>query len=346
MVASPQTSGQFYNGLQMAFGKNRVQHYDFFWTYYRFGNFDCYFNEEGRELARYTASYAEKRLAELEDYFDYQLEKRMIFIIYNKHADFRQNNIGLVQGDEDYNTGGYSRIIKNKVMLYYGGDRESYNHQISSSIAEVLINEMLNNADVKDRTSSSTQIFFPDWYIKGLVAYVAGTWNFNAENRVREGFKDGRYKNLNHLEYDDAHYAGLSFWRYIADTFGDAIIPNIIYLTKVYRNINDGFMYVLGHKIRELSDEWKEYLEEYYSAENPTTESAPDLIKRARKEQRIQTVRMSPDRRYIAWVTNDWGRRRIWLYDEETGKSRRIFAAEPRIEQIIDYTYQIGRAHV
>ncbi len=345
LVASPLTYGQFYNGMQMAFGKNRVQYYDFFWTYYRFGNFDCYFNEEGRELARYTASYAEKRLAELEDYFDYQLEKRMIFIIYNKHADYRQNNIGLVQGDEDYNTGGYSRIIKNKVMLYYGGDRESYNHQISSSIAEVLINEMLNNADVKDRTSSSSQVLFPDWYIKGLVAYVAGTWNFNAENRVREGFIDGRYKNLNHLEYDDALYAGHSFWRYIADTFGDAIIPNIIYLTKVYRNINDGFMYVLGHKIKDLSSEWKKYLEEYFSSENPATESAPDLIRKARKEQRIQTVRMSPDRRYIAWITNDWGRRRLWLYDEESGKTRRIFAAEPKIEQIIDYTYPVMAWH-
>ncbi len=194
MVASTYSGAQFYNGMQMAFGKNRVQHYDFFWTYYRFDNFDCYFNEDGRNLAQYTADFASGRLEELEDFFDYQLEKRMIFLIYNKQADYRQNNIGLVQGEEDYNTGGYSRIIKNKVMLFHEGNQEAFNNQISSSIAEVLINEMLNNADVRDRTSSSGQIWFPDWYIKGLVAYVAGTWNFDTENRVREGFKDGRYR--------------------------------------------------------------------------------------------------------------------------------------------------------
>jgi Tol biopolymer transport system component len=345
LVALTETDGQFYNGMQMAFGKNRVQHYNFFWSYYRFDNFDCYFNEDGRDLAQYTASYASKRLEELEDYFDYQLEKRMIFIIYNKHTEFRQNNVGLISGEEDYNTGGYSRIIKNKVMLYYEGDRESLNHQISSSIAEVLINEMLNNADVKDRTSSSTQIYFPDWYIKGLVAYVAGTWNFESENRVREGFSDERYRNLNHLEYDDALYAGHSFWRFIADTYGDPIIPNIIYLTKIYKNINDGFMYVLGQKLREISDDWKKYLDEYFSEEPGGEPGAPDLLRKAGKEQVIQSVRMSHDRRYIAYVTNDWGRRRIWLHDEETGKRTRVFAVEPKLEQIIDYTYPVIAWH-
>jgi hypothetical protein len=60
LVASLPANGQFYNGMQMAFGKNRVQYYDFYWMFYRFDNFDCYFNEDGRELAQYTAKYAEK----------------------------------------------------------------------------------------------------------------------------------------------------------------------------------------------------------------------------------------------------------------------------------------------
>jgi hypothetical protein len=67
-----------------------------------------------------------RNLAEIEDFFDYTLEKRMIFIIYNKNAEYKQSNIGLVTFDEDsYNTGGFNRIIKNKVMLYYEGDHET-----------------------------------------------------------------------------------------------------------------------------------------------------------------------------------------------------------------------------
>jgi hypothetical protein len=112
-------NGQFYNGHQMSFGKNKVQYFDYYWQFYRFDDFDCYFNEYGRDLAQFTADYATKKLAEIEDYFDYTLEKRLIFIIYNKQAEYKQSNIGLITFDEDsYNTGGYSRIIKNKVMLY------------------------------------------------------------------------------------------------------------------------------------------------------------------------------------------------------------------------------------
>ena len=126
---------QFYNGHQMSFGKNRVQHYDYYWSYYRFDEFDCYFNEFGRDLAQFTANYAQKKLDEIEDYFDYDLEKRMIFVIYNKNNEYRQSNIGLITfDDESYNTGGYSRIINNKVMLYYEGDHVSYQKQIAASI--------------------------------------------------------------------------------------------------------------------------------------------------------------------------------------------------------------------
>lgn len=191
---------QFYNGLQMTFGKNRVQYIDFYWQYYRFDNFDCYFNEFGRDLAEFTANYAEKKLAELQDYFDYTLDKRIIFIIYNKNSEHKQSNIGLITSDqESYNTGGYSRIIKNKVMLYYEGDHEALEHQIASAITEVIINEMLYNADLKDRISSSSLIHMPDWYIKGLIKYVSSGWSYEAENRVKDGLKSGKYKNINYL---------------------------------------------------------------------------------------------------------------------------------------------------
>ena len=176
----------------------------------------------------------------MEGYFDYT-EKRLIFIIYNKNAEYKQSNIGLLTFDEDsYNTGGFSRIIKNKVNLYYEEDHIAFQKQIAESIAEVIVNEMLYNADFKDRISSSSVIYMPEWYMKGLVSYVASGWDYEVENRVRDGIKSGRYKNINHLEYDDAIYAGQSFWRFIGNKYGDALIPNIIYLTKIYKNIDDG----------------------------------------------------------------------------------------------------------
>lgn len=341
-----EVQGQFYNGLQMSFGKNRVQYYDYYWSFYRFENIDCYFKEEGRELAKRTADYALQKLEDVEDYFDYTLEKRLIFIIFNKQAEFKQTNIGLITfSEDDYNLGGYSRIIKNKVMVYYEGDQVAFEKQVASSIVEVIINEMISGADLKDRTTSSSSFYMPDWYIKGLINYVAFGWDYNAENRVKDGFRSGKYKNINHLEYDDAIYAGQSFWRFLARHYGDALIPNIIYLTKIYKNINDGLLYVTGQKLNDLLKEWQEFYRTEYTSDQGNPPVNEDRLKRSKREQIFQQVKISPDKRYIAYVTNDWGRKRIWLYDQQTEKTRIIFRAEPKYEHKTDNTYPVIAWH-
>ncbi|MEI6048050.1 MAG: hypothetical protein WCS03_04060 [Bacteroidota bacterium] len=334
--------GQFYNGHQMSFGKNKVQFYDYYWQYYRFDDFDCYFNENGRDLAQFTAEYARKKLEEIEDYFDYSLEKRLIFIIYNKNAEYKQSNIGLVTFDEDsYNTGGFSRIIKNKVMLYYEGDHVAFERQIAASITEVIINEMLYNADQKDRIASSSLIYMPDWFIKGLINYVSYGWDLEADNRVKDGFKSGKFKNISHLEYKDAIDAGQSFWRFIGKEYGDVLIPNIIYLTKIYKNVDDGFLYVIGNDLKDILKEWKKYYTNEYSGDRSLPDDDGNTIRKSRKEQIYQQVRVSPGGEYIAYVTNDWGRKRIWLYNQATGKQKIIFRAEPKFEQVTDNTYPV-----
>ena len=346
LIVSIDASGQFYNGLQMNFGKNRVQYFDYYWSYYRFDDFDCYFNEYGRDLANYTADYATKKLEEIEDFFDYTLEKRLIFVIYNKNAEYKQSNIGLVTSEEEnYNTGGFSRIIKNKVMLYYEGDHKGYNNQITASITEVLINEMLYNADVRDRVSSSSLINMPDWYLKGLVRYVSEGWDYEAENRTKDGIMSGKYRKISHLENEDAINAGHSFWRFIGKEYGDALIPNIIYITKVYKNIDDGFLYVIGKDLKDLIKEWKVYYRNLYSGDKNLPGYDENVVRKSKKEQIIQQVRVSPDGQYLAYVTNDLGRKRIWLYEQATGKQKIIFRAEPRLPLESDKSYPVIAWH-
>ncbi len=345
-VFSLNAGAQFYNGHQMSFGKNKVQYYDYYWQYYRFDDFDCYFNEYGRDLAQFTANYATKKLAQIENYFDYTLEKRIIFIIFNKNSEFKESNIGLVTFDEDtYNTGGFSRIIKNKVMLYYEGDHVAYERQIAAAITEVIINEMLYNADMKDRIASSSVVNMPDWFIKGLIRYVAYGWDLEAENRVKDGLKSGKFKKISHLEYDDAIDAGQSFWRFIGKKYGDALIPNIIYLTKIYKNADDGFLYVIGQNLKDVLKDWKNFYKEEYSGDKGLPPDDGNTIRKSRKEQIFQQVRVSPGGDYIAYVTNDWGRKRIWLYNQATGKRKIIFRKEPKFEQVTDNTYPVLAWH-
>jgi hypothetical protein len=347
ILADSQVSGQFYNGYQMTFGKNRVQYYNFFWSFYRFEKFDTYFNEFGRELAEYTGEIAEKGLIEIEDYFDYYLSKRLIFIIYNKLSDFKQSNIGLITENEEYNTGGVTKTIRNKVIIFFEGDHKKYEQQIKAAITEALLNEMLYSGDVKDRVANSTLINLPDWYIKGLISYISNTWDIEIENRVKDGILTGKYKKFNHLTGEDAIYAGHSFWRFLALTYGESIIPNIIYLTRINKNVNRGFLYVLGSKIKDLAGDWLEYYQDLYlTPEQPGI--VPDqnpIIKKPKSTRVYEQIKISPDGEYIAYVTNELGQYKIWLYDIQAEKHKKILKKEPKIDQISDHSYPIITWH-
>jgi WD40 repeat protein len=341
-------NAQFYNGHQMKFGKNRLQYNSFYWKFYRFDRYDVYSYEDGTELSLYIADYVKKELERIERYFDYNFEKRLIFVAYNKMSDFRQSNIGQGLTDEDNsNIGGVTRIIQNKIFIYFEGDHIKLQKEITQAISEALIQEMLYGNDFKDNFTNSTLIQIPDWYLKGLVSFVSESWNFDLDNRVKDGIISERYEKFNRLSGEDAVIAGHSFWKYIADTYGQSVIPNILYLTRINKSVNSGFLFVLGLPIKDLSYEWLGYYKDIYEASESTGKLpvSGKLIKRTKKARVYQQVKMSPDGKHIAFVTNELGQFRIFLHDTETHKTRRILKKEHKIDQITDFSYPVLAWH-
>ena len=267
LLSSTGLSAQFYNGMQMNFGKNRVQYNNRYWKFYRFERFDVYSYENGTDLSLYVADFVEKEMELIERFFDYDIERRLIFLTYNKLSDFRQSNIGLVSEAEEYNIGGTTQIIQNKVFLYFEGDHVKLERQIRAAIAEVLLTEMMFGNGVRDNMTNSTMINLPEWYLEGLKSFVSNPWDYEMENRVKDGIVSGKYRNFVNLQDEDAQYAGHSFWKYVADMYGASIIPQIIYITKINKNAESGFQYVLGSKLKELSFDWTSYYMGLYTAQ-------------------------------------------------------------------------------
>ena len=338
--------GQFYNGHRMTFGKNRVQYNNFYWSYYRFERFDIYFNQDGNELALYAESVITPELDHIEGLFDYIIEKRIIFIVYNKLTDFRQGNIGLITGIDEYNTGGVTRIVDNKIFLYFDGDRESLMRQIRASIAEVVVNEMIYGSALTANMATSATINIPDWFHKGLIAYVGESWSVAMDDRIKDGITSKRYSKFTRLTGEDAVWAGHSFWRFIEKEYGPAVIPNIVYITRINKSVKSGFLSVLGSDLKGLSKDWRKFYADLYANEdgNPYPDTPPEL-KRAKKNRVYDKMKISPDGRYMAYVTNDMGQYKIWLRDLETGKQKRIFRREQKLEQIQDYSYPVLAWH-
>ncbi|MGQ9846349.1 MAG: hypothetical protein ACUVQP_02445 [Bacteroidales bacterium] len=338
---------QFYNGMQTDFGKNRVQYRSFLWQYYRLPSFDVYFYENGNNLAIYTAQQASRFIPEIEAMVGTTLQNRIIFLVYNNLSDFRQSNIGLITGNNQYNIGGTTQLINNKVSIYYEGDHRMLNKQIKAAIAEILINQALFGSDFKAKLTNSTLLSLPDWYYKGLISYLSEDWNSEIENNVRDGIINHRFDKFNRLSGNDAIYAGHAIWFFITQKFGKQSIANILYLTRISKNVETGFLYTIGLPIKYLSHEWIDYFQQKYEKDE-TLRVKPNetfATKKIKNNRIIREIRLSPDEQWIAYSINYMGRIKIYLKNNTNNKNICIYKQGQRLDQITDYTYPIIAWH-
>ena len=275
MLLAPSAKAQFTRGVQMNFGKNRVQYNDFLWTFYRFKNFDTYFYLGGQELAVYTGRTADADIAEIEKLFDYRINGRFQFIIYNRLTDLKQTNIGLEGEEQNTNTGGLTRIVGNKILIYFDGDYRHFREQIRAGVAQVMINQLMYGGSIKDRLQASVLLNLPEWYVNGLIAYVSKGWAPEEDSKMRDAILGKHYRNFDNLTGQDAEFAGMSLWNYIVETYGKTSVSNLLYMTRINRNIENGFIYVLGVPMKEVRKNWIQYYQNLY-VEDDKNRKLPD----------------------------------------------------------------------
>lgn len=338
-------NAQFYNGTHTGFGKNRVQ-YDYFeWKFYRYTQYETYYYTGGKELAIYTAKVARKHIKDQEKFFEYDLKDKIQFIIYNKQSHFKQSNVGLSL--ENGEIGGITNIMGSKVYIYFNGDHADFNRQIKEGIAQVLINQQIFGANWREVVKNTSLFSIPEWYNKGLTSYMSDKWSPEIENSVRDGIASGKYKKFNRLSNKDAIIAGHSLWAYIIDTYGESVVPNILYMTRVTQSINKGFLYVLGVSMKNLTEEWEIYYEKEYKDLLKVEEEdyqSKELFK-IKKRRDYSEFKMSPDGNNFAFVTNKLGQYKIYIYYKDNDKKYKIYKKEFKLDRINDRSYPILEWH-
>lgn len=336
---------QFYNGSQMPFGKSRVQYGDFLWTYYRLPDYDIYFYLNGKELANYTARFARENYPKLEEILDNRYGEKLNFIIFNSLTDLKQSNIGLLN-EQQYNIGGITYIVGNKVFVYFDGNYHNFEKQLRAGMARVLIDQTMYGGSVGRQITNSTVMSTPPWFVDGLVSYLSEDWNTEIDNYVREGIMSGRYRKFNHLTGDDAIYAGHSVWKYIAEKYGKQSISNIVYLSRMSRNVETGFLYVLNISFKNLLRDWYAEMQTRYSA-SADRQGIPDhsVNKRLKKDVVNDQIKLDPTGKYAAWVSNQSGQAKVWLYNLAKNKAKLVYKQGHRLDEKVDLSYPIIDFH-
>ena len=349
LLVSVQASAQFYNGSQMDFGKNRVQYEKIDWFFYRFDRFDVYFYLGGNELAEYTMRASDRAIKDLEKTFDYTLDKRIQVIIYNKLSEQKQSNIGLTT-DQQYNTGGITSIVGTKLILYFDGDYKNYEEQLRAGLARVMLDQMMYGGSFKDVIRNNTLLNLPEWYVEGLVSYLSTEWNTEVNNEVKDAVMSGRWEKFGQLTGKDARYGGHSIWKYVVESYGQSVISNILYMTRVSRNADNGFLFVLGVSLKNLAAEWLHYYDNmYYKQEGKMKLPEAKPLNRVRRRPQpfcvIDEPRLSKDGKFLSYVWNDMGKIKVKLQDLQSKKKKTIYRQGYRAHTLMDESYPILAWH-
>lgn len=244
------------------FGKNRVQYRKFKWQYYQSTNFNTYFYEDGKTIANYVLQVAENELAGIEQFVEYGLQRRANIVIYNTFDDLQQSNIGL---NLDWQTtGGITKLVNNKVVIYFDGDHSNLRKQIRQGIARILVDNILFGDDLGEFATNQALLDLPKWLVDGYVDFVAEEWSPEYDNDLRLALLSGDYTNFYQLAYDKPLLAGHAFWHYIAEKYKKENVTYFLYLARVYRNLNSASQRICKKKFKEVLKDFMNERTEMY----------------------------------------------------------------------------------
>lgn len=319
----------FAQGGQPYFGQSTRQYVTPDWHFISSDNFDAYYYGEGHSLAELALILAEQELKKIEDIVDYRMGTRSQIILFQSEYDLRHSN--LFQKTTPFNPGGYTYVIQNKVIAAFNGNRNDLKRSIRYGIADLLVSELMYGGSFQERLRSSTLLYMPEWFYKGLLSYLSESWNTTIDDQVRDAFLNNKFRNINLLSPSDAELAGHSWWNYIAQTYGKRSISDILYLTRVSRGYENALTFVLGANSRSVFNDWSRYYEIRY-ASDPGNELLRNVFQLPSKlnNREITQMKLSPDGKELALSAQMMGRMEIWLFHLPSKKVTRIFKSDDK----------------
>ena len=246
----------------VVFGKNRVQYKTFKWRFYQTRNFNTYFSQGGLALGKYVAQVAEQELPQLEEFVEYSLQRRGNIVVYNSFTDYKQSNIGL--GIDWQQTGGVTRLVNNKVLVYYNGNLNDLARQVREGIAKILVDNLLFGDDLGEFAGNQALLDLPKWLTDGYVAYAGENWSPALDDKLKSALLSGKYRTFYQFAFREPDLAGHAFWHFLEENYRRDNTTYFLYLSRIYKSTNSASLRVTKMKFKDLLAQFMEKESEKY----------------------------------------------------------------------------------
>lgn len=246
----PSSFSQFY------FGRNKIQYNRFDWHILKTEHFDIYYYPQMRELAEIGAAQAEKSYRELEDKFNYNINRRIPLIFYATHAHFQETNTIPYMIPEG--VGGFFEFLKGRVVIPANGSIAQFKHVIQHELVHVFTHAKIERLFRDHRLNNHPGL--PLWFTEGIAEYWSEGWDSQAEMFIRDAvlndyiFLPSRLYQISgsFLMYKE----GQALLKYIAETYGEEKLLQIFDNLWMSNQFSQVLKITIGKDYKDLDKEW------------------------------------------------------------------------------------------
>ena len=142
----------------------------------------------------------------------------------------------------------------------------------------------------------------PEWFLDGAVTFASEVWDSHYDNQMKDILYSGRYLNFMEFARDNPQLAGFSLFHFVHKKYNLKTISNLIYLTRINRSVESGFLYVFGKTFYQvIGTDWFNYYSKKYGTGNKRRyPTKGKLALNIPKRSTLHHVSLSPNAKKIA----------------------------------------------
>jgi Tol biopolymer transport system component len=244
------------------FGKNKVQYRTFRWKMISSPHFDVYFYEGGESLAVRTLDLAEKTNVKLTRDMGHILTKKVPIILYISHNDFAQTNVTTEFLDEG--TGGFTELLKNRVVLPFTGSYEEFRHVVVHELVHAFMFDMLYSNGLPSFVTAQSIVNVPLWFAEGMAEWLSIGWESNADMFMRDGTISDYLPPLPYGGGYLVYKEGQAAMRYMHERYGPERLRDLLAKLKFHRSFDRAFETAMGTTVKKFDEDFRSWMKKTY----------------------------------------------------------------------------------
>lgn len=281
------------------------------WRVLQTPHFDIHFPEGYNHLAQKTAEYAEAANIYLSEKLHHRLSMVIPIFVYPSHGHFQSTNIIPFAIDEG--TGGFTERIKRRVVVPYLGSNDEFRHVVVHELVHAFQYDILLGQTMGSTLTLVQGEQPPLWFVEGMAEYFSLGWDDTADMQMRDAALTDTLPTLEMMnEYRVQtgfifYKGGQSVMRFIAETYGEHKIGEILRDLRDLRGIKDAIKTNLGITFEEFDIAWRRWVKRHYyplANKKYDNEEGPLLTRHLDDESIINLhPAISPDGKKIAYLS-------------------------------------------